>query len=491
MLIIPVKIKNNNPAVYNGFAIEGRPKTNLSSPMTGGTDSTASVFSIKGFSAGNYYALIGELGSGNAEIIKMHASTSPSGTTLTFASACANNHDSNEPVYFLAFNQWRFSNSATTTGAKSETGLGAKDIDPTSLWTLAGDATNTSGYAFAQPYNSDGASYPFGSGVYSAPAPYDNAEFNTAEYIINEAVSDLPGVEIKGELTYDKCIDWANECLRDIRKHKKKISWANSFNYIMGQMSAGVYRFSLPTDIYDKYSRRAIEGVRLGGEIDLNYVDPNYFFNVLMKDVHVTQVKTAASAGDTTLEVDNSYDFKDDSGGTIMVNGNDITYTGITRSATTGIFTGIPASGTGAITESISVDDWVWQGHTESKPFCYTLFNGYLYIWYLPDSTWQIANLYIDYFKTITAIDSLDDAVDYIQFDMLKNYLIWRIKAFIKNAGTLDLQDTNYLLYREQLGNHISKDGRLNKFFFRNSYEKHDDDYDDVRNPERTRKRLN
>jgi hypothetical protein len=430
------------------------------------------VFSISGFTARNYYVQIGATGSGNAEIIKIHATTAPSGTTVTLAANTANTHDAGEPVYFLLYNQYEFSNASTVTGSKVTTGIGLKNVDPTKQWTICLDGTNTSGYAFVRPYNVGSTTY----GSYSAAAPYANAAFNTVEYMIYEAMDEL-GLQFSDDLTPDLCLKQVNEGLRNIRMYRNRLSWTQSFNYATSQTSQGVLRYALPSDIYDKYSPKAVDAVRLGSRPALRYVDPNYFFNVLLEDVPFTQVRTAASAGDTTLEVDNSYDFDDS--GSVYVAGNTITYTGVTRSATAGVLTGVPASGTGAIPAAgLSVDDWVLQGETESEPEYWTMLNGYLYLWPLPDSSYDNFNLAMDYYKTVTAVDSLDDAVDYIQYDMLKHFLKWKLKSKARNNGVEDLQDPSYMQYREMLTYHIGKDRPLNKSSFRNAYELQDIDND-------------
>jgi len=468
MNIIPVKVINNSIYALNDFITQGRPKTYLNASVAAASG-TITVFSISGFSAGNYYALIGEIGTGNAEIIKMHGSTAPTGSTITLAANTGFAHDANEPVYFLAFNQFSFSRAASATGAKVTTGLGAKAIDPTKKWTICPDATNTSGFAFVQPYASDGTSYPFGATTYSAAAPYDNAAFNTAEYMINEAMREAKA-EFNEDLSYDYLVKQTNECLRDIRRNKNKLSWTQSFNYALGQTARGVFRYSLPTDIFDKYSTRAIDAVRMGGR-KLIQVDPNYFFDTLLYDVHFTQVRTAVTggAGTTTLEIDNSYDFADT--GSVLVGDNTLTYTGVTRSATAGVFTGVPASSTGSMVDDIAVDDFVFQDATEGEPQYWTLHNGYLWIYPLCDSSWDNFNLTLDYFKTITSVDSLDDAVDYIQFDLIKNWLKWKVRSLSKNDGVDDINDTSFLQYKEQLSTLIRKDRNLNIKHFRNIYE--------------------
>lgn len=462
MDIINTKVVNQGIYCLNEFILRGRPQTNLNASADSGA-STITVFNIKGFSEGNYYVAINP-GNGNAEIVKMHASTAPSVNTIILATTLANNHNANEPVYFIRYNQIEFSNSATAGGTKSTTGLGNKDIQIDKLWTICPDNTNSSGYAFARFYASDGGAY----SNYSAAAPYANADFNTVEYLINETLAEAK-LKFTENLTTDYLIKQINECLRDIRRYKNKLSWAQSFNAILGQTSQGQFRFSAPSDIYDKYSFKAIDAIRIGGEPALIKVDPNYFFNRLMANIHFTQVRTTGAVGAITLEIDNSYDFDDS--GSITVGSQTITYTGVTRSATAGVLTGVPASGTGAIATQIEVDDWVFQGETSSEPKYWTMFNGYIYIYPLPSSTWDNFNLNCDYFKTITSVDSLDDAVDYIQFDLIKYWLKWKSKAMEKNDGELNLQDSDYLLYRDGLKLMIKKDRDLNVKGFRNSYE--------------------
>jgi hypothetical protein len=485
MQIINCRVVNNNIWALNDFLVYGRPKTYLNSSLAAGVGAIT-VFSISGFVVGNYYVLIGGIGAGNSELVKIHASTAPTGTTITLAANTVNAHDANEPVYFVLFNQWDFYNAPTIGGVKSATGLGKKAIDPTKKWTICSDATNTSGYAFVQPYNSAGTSTPYGALVFSAGAPYANADWNTVEYICNEALRETKQSygEDENGLTPDYLLSQINECLRDIRRSKKKVSWTQSFAYDLGQTARGVFRYSLPTDIYDKYNFGLIEGIRLGGQQDLNLVTPEEFFNEIIRDLRFTQVRTAAGVGDTTLEINNSYDFEDS--GTITVGSQTITYTGVTRSATAGVLTGIPASGTGSITAVIAIDDFIFQNAVEGKPTYATIFNGYLWIYELPNSTWDNYNIKIDYFKTITKVSEMSDVIDYLQYDLIKNWLKWKIHSFAKNDGVDDLQDSSFLLYSAGKKELIQKDRVSNIKSFRNNYEFGEED-DDTSNPRKQR----
>ena len=114
--IVNVKVISSNIQVLNNYITEGRAKTFLNANISAASG-TITVFSINGFAQGNFYVLIGEIGSGNAEIIKIHASTAPTGNTITLAANTAYTHDANEPVYYLNYNQAEFSNEAVGVAA--------------------------------------------------------------------------------------------------------------------------------------------------------------------------------------------------------------------------------------------------------------------------------------------------------------------------------------------------------------------------------------
>ena len=117
--------------------------------------------------------------------------------------------------------------------------------------------------------------------------------------------------------------------------------------------------------------------LRIGTRGNLDYLDP-VWFDAQMSGVKRTQVTTQATSGQTTLAINNSYDFADSGSVNIYVSGTkySITYTGVTRSATAGVLTGVPASGTGSISVTIAVDTYVWQDENEGIPTNFTVRNG-------------------------------------------------------------------------------------------------------------------
>src|SRR3990167_9714432 len=102
-----------------------------------------------------------------------------------------------------------------------------------------------------------------------------------------------------------------NACLRYIQGKLKRWSRYLIADFVIGQTARGVFDYALPSDIYDSETNKSILQVRIGTMLEpLLPLDEKEFDDQLREVAH-TQVSTEATAGATTLEVDNSYDFND------------------------------------------------------------------------------------------------------------------------------------------------------------------------------------
>lgn len=428
-------------------------QTYLTAAATLGT-ATLTVGSIQGFAI-NQILLVGEFGDRESEIIKTHTATAPTGSTITLNSNLVFNHPRHTRVYLLNFDQIEFYHAATATGAKTLMTTSTIEADETE--TRYNDTTYSSGYYFTRYKNSILTTY----SDYTDAMPYEGLEDNTVGKVMDEVLRNS-GITFGDRISYDFMIDEINTCLRDITAQLKRWSKLEEFDYPLGQTARGLNKWALPTTIENLNSNKSIISVRIGtGDAPLTYKDKREW-NEILADVKHTQVRTAATAGETSLAIDNSYDF--DSSGSVMISGNTITYTGITRSATAGVLTGIPASGTGAITESIAVDTDVWQDYEEGQPFWFTVYDGYLYIWYLCDSTWINKNVFADLYLGPTQVDSDTDTLTADRYDMVKNWLMWKVRAVSKNDGEAKLDDPDYKRYLAILGNSIKKETSGQKY---------------------------
>ncbi|HEX5637382.1 MAG TPA: hypothetical protein VFY78_09875 [Gammaproteobacteria bacterium] len=409
---------------------------------------TLTVKDIAGFAVGKF-VWINPFGP-NSEIVAVHAATAPTGSTITLAANTAFTHVTGEEVLYVEFNQLEISHSATAGGVKAvllaATGLIAREHTYVYL-----ETAQTSGYYFARFKNSVSAAF----GSYSDALPYGGWESNTAGYMIDMALREL-SITFSDKVTIQDCLHWINKGMREIKSKLRQWPEHAVSNYVAGQTTQGINTVAMPTNIYDTETNRSIRAVRVGDDKELHYLEPSSF-DAQMAGVKVATVRTQAVANDTSLLIANSYDFADSGTVHVYIAGvqYSIDYTGVTRSATAGVLTGIPASGAGSITVTIPVSTNVWQDQVVGQPQWYTVRNGALEFWPLPSSSYDNQNVYLDYDTEVTVVDSESDVIDYQRFDMLQSYLEWRMWCKAENDGKLDRNSGYYGEYKEYLNDAI------------------------------------
>lgn len=258
-------IKQSNLAL-----LENADSSNLSSSATSG-GSTLSVYSIADFAVNNVL-LIGEFGQEGSEIIKTHASTAPTGTTVTLASNLVKSHPKDTKVYIIPYDQVQFYHAVTTTGDKTQMGSNT-DINEEGTETTYDDSAYTSGYYFTRFYNSIDNTY----SDYSDPIPYAGLGSNTVGYAINLAMKEMKK-EFSDVLTFDMLLDEVNACLRYVRGKLKRWSNVQEFNYELDSaLVEDDYTWTLPADYYDKNSNKSCLQIWLEGYDNLTYADKQEF----------------------------------------------------------------------------------------------------------------------------------------------------------------------------------------------------------------------
>lgn len=385
----------------------------------------------------------------NAEILTTHSSTAPSGSTVTLASNTVNTHYAGEKVYRIEFNQVEISNATTLTGSKSVVATSALSADKQVLAYL--DTANSSGYYFGRFKNSVAGTF----GSYSDGIAYGSWTRNAVGYIIDRALRDLK-LSFSELIDLFDCYEWINEGLEYIQGKLKRWPEHYSYNAVLGQVQRGTNVQAMPTDAYDLETNKSIIGLRIGTDKNLEYLDPKTFDNQLT-NVAVTQVTTQATSGQTTLAINNSYDFADSGTVSVYISGTkySITYTGVTRSTTSGVLTGVPASGAGSITVTIAVNTYVWQNETEGTPIWFTVRNSNIEFWPLADANHDNANMFSDYAKVATKVDSDGDTIDFQRYGMVQSFLTWRMKMKVRNNGDLDMNDGYFMQFKEKLNDAI------------------------------------
>ena len=415
--------------------------------------SAITVYSISQFAI-NQVILIGEFGNEGSEIIKTHSSTAPTGFTVTLTSATTKPHAKDCPVYIIPYDQIEFSHSVTLGGTK--TVLATSNVDPEMDTMTYEDATNTSGYYFTRYINSIGSTF----SDYSDGVPFSGLPTNTVGYAIDTAMTELY-TSFSDKLTYSMCIGFAKQMLSSVRLELKSWSKYSKIDYVVGEVSQGVRKYALPSDIYDQNSDRSILNLRVGNSYPLTFIDRREYLEKT-EDVTYTEVYTQATAGATSLVLDDTDDLDDTGSVDVYVSGTKYTidYTVNTRSTNT---LTVAAS---EITVTLPVDSPVWQGVEEDEPTYYNISDGYIYLWPIISDDYEGRNLILDYYTDIEDIDSDMDVLKGVKNIMLLPFLKYKIRTITENNGKEDLSDPSYIEFRRLVNGAIKNDSSAEKEAF-------------------------
>ena len=173
---------------------------------------TLTVKNINKFAI-NKILLIGELGEENSEIIKTHASSAPSGSTITLASSTVYAHSAGTKVYIIQYDQVELSHTTTTTGSKTTltttlgTGLAALEADDPQV--VYQETEYTSGYYFARFKDSIAGTF----SDYSDPLPYGGWASNQVGYLVDIALR-RNSTGFTDRITRPFCYQEINSCLQ-------------------------------------------------------------------------------------------------------------------------------------------------------------------------------------------------------------------------------------------------------------------------------------
>ena len=442
----------SNIAAVEGRTIKVAHPTDSGAPKTYLTASVAAAavsltVADKGGLSSDNWVRIGTVGLETCEIVRV-SSTVTRGQTLP-VTALLFAHNPGEPVELVHFDQLKIYGNTTNTSVGA-TLIATIDQTPNEEYTSYVNTGTEYAYYFALEYDSNAAeaSDAYSDGVASTGYPE-----NTVGSISERALSET-GTRGNEKLTPEWIIDQINDCLKHLRRKLKTWSFVQSFGYRLGQTVRGVNAFTLPSDIDDPNSNKSILNVYLDGHDEtLQYIDreevrKNY------GNAIVTPVTTQAVAGDLTLAIDDSYGFADSGSVNVYIAGEQysITYTGVTRSSTAGVLTGVPAAGSdGAITVTIPAGTNVWQDEEEGEPSYFEASDGILTVWPIPDGDHDDLNLRLDYYTDRTAVDSVGDTIETKAYDLVLHWLKWKMRGAMNALGTDDLTDSDYLQFREIL----------------------------------------
>ena len=423
----------------------------LSEPVTVLTSDTASgvttltVKNISGFIV-NQILIIGTLGNEGTELIKTHASTAPSGSTITLASATLFPHSASVTITAAQYDQIEISNAGTITGSKSV--ITTTAVDPTSDTTNYVDGTSYSGYFFARFKNTITTTF----SSYSDPIPTSGYTIMSARRVIDNAL-DMINKKTSDTLSDAFAFRQIDACQQEVISDLKRWSFLQTFDYHLGTISTGMWKLPLPTDIGDNNTTKSIYNFRVGNQSNLTWVDKEKW-NDIISGVSYSTLTADINLHDVTITVSDSSNFMDS--GTIVVGANTYSYSANNR--TTGVLTILSSTTTNVIGQD------VFQGATTGTPQYWTTYGGYLYFYPLMGAQYNGRDGMIDYYKKQVTIQFDADQIILPDPTVVEYYLAWKFMLKQNNGEDTEGTVAKYNLYLARKAKMIQKES-INRTF--------------------------
>ncbi len=378
------------------------------------------------------YVVLGNPGAEKTEIVKLHASTTPTSSVIT-TGATAFAHSRGDRITFIPYNQIVVERS--TDSGSNFTPFTAVDIRPdaTETYIQRSSDASTDVYRF-RFYNATSTLY----SAYSDQVTASGYADNTVYAIKQRALDDLG--EVKNELITDSFLNqslWAARREVDEDERVLRLSFRTKFNQDIGNVIPGRWSVAVPSDLRDPNTNKNILALRLGRDgRPLVYQDVNRFNQNYVNIAHTT-LNGAILAAATSVTLTSSGDF--DESGTIYIAAEDVTesvdslaYTANNES--TNVLSGV----TGGIAHATGRD--VWQGTNFGLPVAYTIHDGVIYFDIPFDDEYAGENIYMDYYSTLVAYNSDADVLDEPETDLFVSNLKYKIK-YKKSQGALKREE--------------------------------------------------
>lgn len=420
------KVRDNVVRIFHPETVE--PGSYLTASVAA-AGVTLTLKSNLGFSNTDPQDLVLFEGFGNeaAEIKRVNGAVT-AGTSLT-VQALTFAHGIDTPVLKVLFNQYELSGASTATGSK--TVIATTDINVNGPWTDAIVTGTTYAFYFVRGYNSLATTPYFGA--YSdaiAAAGFDPKNVG----FIREQAFGAMGEAIGKQFTNDWVYDQVYLGELEVSKRLKRWSWLSSYDYDLGNVTTGMASIALPSDIEDSDTQKSILGLRIGNGVNMTYLDRPEF-EQLMQGVATTTLASTAAIGATSFTLTDSRDFGDS--GSVIIAGTTYSYTTNTRA--TNVLSGITA-----IAAEITSGTQVWQNIGFSEPTRYTVKDGSAYFENPPSSDFSGRNIWLDYYKSPTRVDSDGDSISVNDPKVIISYLKMKI-AEKKAKGSLSPTDNSIL----------------------------------------------
>jgi len=377
----------------------------------------------------NTLLLISTVGAENAEITTSSAHTDFTITTLTTLMP----HNRGEAVSEIKYNQIVIHKSSTIDG--TYTTFATQTFNVTQPNTVIYDPTGLkTDFYKVQWRNSISGDV----STLSDPISTSTDSPESAQAIIDSVRSSFGVSPTDKNITTEFLISSLNDAREyvNMELYGIRMDWQQEFEYPI-RLLAGNNYVNLPDIIEYSDNDRSLLAVRfivdnIFSPYNLVYIDKRSWNNLSYNLIGGTTT-AAVLSGATTLQLDTTGDLPINGGVAYVATENStqqilqIAYTANDRSTNT-------LSGVTGITRNISKGVQVWGRPALQTPARYTVYNDKLVFDSVIPQNMQGNNVFIDFYKKVSQITSLSDALPETYRNIYKSYLKWAIKYRKDNA---------------------------------------------------------
>lgn len=376
------------------------------------------------FSSGNILLLLSSMGAENSEIVSASGHTD---TAFTVA-ATKMPHNRGDLIQELKYNQVSVYKSSTIDG--TYTLFATITFQTTQQNTVVFDPSGLSTDYYKVKWVNSITS---GESSFSDPVSFDSYPEDSVAQVIFPVLTAMGVSENDPKITVDFCLAAIDDARKyvDAKLYGIRHAWRQEFEYPIGVL-AGTNYVDLPDDIdFNETDQSMLAARFLIGNVltpyNLRYIDKRSW-NQIAFSVMGGFTTVDAIIGATELDLDSVGDFPDTASGVAYVATTEFDQT-IMQIAYTGVdLANKKLTGVTGVTRAIPAGTRVWSRPTISQPIYYTVFDGRLYFDRIIPDSMQGMNLYIDYYKKLTAVENLYQELPEHYREIYKWYLRYAIK---------------------------------------------------------------
>lgn len=424
--------------------VDTKCSTFLSANATVGTLSL-SVDNATPFTASNAVLLLSSIGMSFAEFVTASAHTD---TAFTIG-ATKMPHNRGDVVFEVKYDTIEVYKSSTINGTYSL--FSTQKLQVTQPDTVVFDGTGLStDYYKVRWSNSTSPSTLYSD--YSDPVNVLEYPENSVADIAFSVTRAMGVSETDPKITSDFLIG----SIDDARKYVKtllngtRFAWQQKFEHPI-QLLAGTNYVELPADVEFSDTDQSLLAVRfmIGNVLtpyNLRYIDKRAW-NQIAFSVMGGNTTTDTSIGATEIQFDSAGDFSPSASGVAYVPTTAYDQT-IMQIAYTGVdMVNKKLTGVTGVTRAFPAGTRVWSRPTISQPIYYTVHDGKMFFDRIIPDSMQANNVYIDYYRKLTKINSFYQELFEPYREIYKFYLRYSIK-YRKNIA-LEQDDPDYVKFTD------------------------------------------